>query len=74
MARVKPSGVTAMETMVGAVTVRVVLCEMLAKDAEMVVGPAASVDARPLASIVAVAGDDEPHVTNVVMSALLPSL
>ncbi len=74
MARVNPSGVTAMETTVGAVTVRVVVCEMLAKVAEMVVGPAATVVASPLASMVAVAGDDEAHVTKLVMSALLPSL
>ncbi len=73
MASVWPSGVTAIETIVGAVTVRVVLCEMLAKDAEMVVVPAATVAASPLASMVA-AAVDEAHVTNVVMSALLPSL
>ncbi len=74
MGRVNPSGVTAMETIVGAVTVSVVVCEMLAKDAEMVVVPGVTVVASPLASMVAVAVDDEPHVTSVVISALLPSL
>ena len=63
-----------METIVGAVTVSVVVCEMLAKDAEMVVVPAATVVASPFASMVAVAVDEEPHVTRVVISALLPSL
>ena len=74
MARVRPTGVTAMETMVGAVTVRVVPCETLPSEAVMVVVPAATPAANPLASIVAVAVAEELHVTKFVISALLPSL
>jgi len=72
--RVRPTGVTATETMVGAVTVSDVLCEMLASDAEMVVVPAATPVANPLALIVAVAVVDELHITRFVRSELLPSL
>lgn len=71
---VSPSGVTAIETIVGAVTVNVVDCEMPPKLAEMLVEPAASALASPLALMVAVAVDDELQVTIVVRSALLPSL
>ena len=72
--RVRPTGVTAIETMVGAVTVSDVLCEMLARDAVMVVVPAAAPVANPLALIVAVAVVDELHITRFVRSELLPSL
>lgn len=74
MPRVKPTGVTAIETIVGAVTVRVVFPETLPKEAVIVVVPAATPAANPLASIVAVALAEEPHATRFVISALLPSL
>ena len=74
MPRVNPTGVTAIETMVGAVTVSVVDCETPAKLAEMFVVPAATAVAIPFETIVAVAVEEEAHATNVVRSALLPSL
>ena len=74
MPRVNPTGVTAIETTVGAVTVRVVDCEMPAKLAEMLVVPAATAVAVPFEPMVAVAIEEDAHVTKVVKSALLPSL
>jgi len=74
MPRVNPTGVTAIETMVGAVTVSVVDCETPAKLAEMLVVPAATAVAVPFETIVAVAVEEEAHATKVVRSALLPSL
>jgi hypothetical protein len=73
MARVKPTGVTAIETMLGAVTVSVVDCETPAKLAEMLVVPAATAATVPFEATVAVAVEEEAHPTNVVRSALLPS-
>ena len=74
MPRVNPTGVTAIETTVGAVTVSVVDCETPAKLAEMLVVPAATVVAIPFEPIVAVAVEEEAQATKVVRSALLPSL
>ena len=74
MPRVNPTGVTAIETTVGTVTVSVVDCEMPAKLAEMLVVPAATAVAVPFETIVAVAVEEEAHATKVVRSALLPSL
>jgi hypothetical protein len=74
MPRVNPTGVTAIETTVGAVTVSVVDCETPAKLAEMLVVPAATAVAVPFEPIVAVAVEEDAHATNVVRSALLPSL
>jgi len=74
MPRVNPTGVTAIETIVGAVTVSVVDCETPAKLAEMLVEPEVSALAIPAAVMVAAAVDDELQVTSVVKSALLPSL
>ena len=74
MPRVNPTGVTAIETIVGAVTVSVVDCETPAKLAEMLVEPEVSALAIPAAVIVATAVEDELQVTSVVKSALLPSL
>lgn len=74
MPKVKPSGVTTMELMVGAVTVRLVEPFMPPKLAEIVVEPAAIPVARPEASIVAVAVEDDAQLTTVVRSRLLPSL
>jgi hypothetical protein len=74
MASVKPSGVTVMETMLGAVTVSEVDFEIPAKLAEMFVEPAAAAETSPLTLTLAVAVEDELHVTSVVRSALLPSL
>lgn len=72
--RVSPTGVTAMDTMVGVVTVTVVDCEIPAKDAETLVEPAATVLNNPLASMVAVAVEELLQVTRVVRSEVLPSL
>jgi hypothetical protein len=71
---VSPTGVTAREAIVGAVTVRLVDWDTPAKFAEMVVVPAASEVTRPVALMVAVGADEEPQVTRVVRSELLPSL
>ena len=74
MPRVNPTGVTAIETTVGAVTVSVVDCETPAKLAEMLVVPAATAAAAPFEAMVAVAVEEEAHATNAVRSAVLPSL
>jgi hypothetical protein len=74
MPRVKPTGVTEMEAMLGAVTARLVDCETPAKLAEMLVVPAATAVTIPLEVMVAVAGAEELHETTFVISALLPSL
>jgi hypothetical protein len=57
-----------MEVSVAAVTVRVVLPEMLPDVAEIVVLPTATADARPEALMVAAAGVPEAQVTDPVMS------
>jgi hypothetical protein len=74
MPSVNPTGVTAIETIVGAVTVRVVDCEMPPKLAETFVEPDATALTSPVALTVAVAVEDEFQVTIAVRSALLPSL
>lgn len=71
---VKSSGVTVMETMLGAVTVTLVDCDTLPNAAETFVDPAATAVSNPLASIVAVAVEEEAHATRVVRSEVLPSL
>ena len=72
--RVNPTGVTAIETTVGAVTVSWADCEMPAKLAEMLVVPAATAATTPLEAMVAVAVEEEVHATKFVRSAVLPSL
>jgi hypothetical protein len=62
------AGVTAMDFNVAAVTVRVVLPDMLPDVAEINVVPTATADARPEAPMVAAAGVPEAHVTDPVMS------
>jgi hypothetical protein len=74
MARVKSSGVTEMDVMVGAVTVTEVDLEMLSRVAVMVAVPAAIPLTRPAASTVALAMVEEDQVTRLVRSRLLPSL
>lgn len=74
MPKVKPSGVTTMELMVGAVTVRLVEPLMPPRAAEIVVEPAAIAVAWPEALMVAVAVEDDAQLTSVVRSRLLPSL
>jgi hypothetical protein len=69
-----PTGVTAMETIVGAVMVNEVDCETPAKSAEILVEPAAVALTMPVALTVALPVLEELHVTSDVMSALLPSL
>jgi hypothetical protein len=72
--KVSPTGVTAMETRLGALTVSVVVCVMLAMLAEIFVVPVASELVCPLKLMVATAGDEELHATTLVRSELLPSL
>jgi len=74
MPRVRSSGVTVMDTMLGAVTVTLVDWEIPAKVAETFVDPAATAVSNPLASIVAVAVEEELQVTKAVRSEVLPSL
>ena len=74
MPRVRSPGVTVMDTMLGAVTVRLVDRETPAKAAEMFVDPGATPVSNPLASIVAIAVEEELQVTRAVRSEVLPSL
>ena len=74
MARVKSSGVTEMDVMVGAVTVTEVDLETLPRVAVMVAVPAAIPLTRPAASTVALAMVEEDQVTRLVRSRLLASL
>jgi len=71
---VSPSGVTVIDTILGAVTVSVVDCETPAKLAEIFVVPAAIPVASPVVSMIATPGEEELHETRPLMSALLPSL
>lgn len=72
--RVSPTGVTAIETILGAVTVSEVLWLTPAMLAEIFVVPLANEFARPLELIVATDVADELHVTRFVRSELLPSV
>lgn len=74
MARVKSSGVTEMDVMVGAVTVTEVDLATVPRVAVMVAVPAAIPLTRPAASTVALAMVEEDQVTRLVRSRLLPSL
>lgn len=74
MARVKSSGVTEMDVMVGTLTVTEVDLEMPSRVAVMVAVPAAIPLTRPAASTVALAMVEEDQVTRLVRSRLLPSL
>lgn len=71
---VSPTGVTAIETMLGAVTVSEVLWLTLPRRAEILVVPLVSELAKPVALIVATEVVEELHVTRLVRSELLPSL
>ncbi len=68
------AGVTAIDTSVAAVTVSVVLPEIAPLVALMVVPPAFSADAKPVALIVAVVVLDDAHVTLAVMFCVELSL
>lgn len=72
--KVNPTGVTAIDTMLGAVTVSKVACEIDAKLAEMLDVPAAMVLTTPFGAMVAIPVEEEFHVTKLVRSALLPSV
>ena len=72
--RVRPTGVTAMEAMAGAVTARLVDCETPAYLAEMFVAPTAAAVTRPLEFTVATEVREEVQETSFVMSAVVPSL
>jgi len=74
IARVNPTGVTAIEVMLGAVTVTPVDCEIPANFAEMLVAPIATAVTRPFEAMVAVAVEPEDQATTLVRSAVLPSL
>lgn len=71
---VNPSGVTAIDAMLGAVTVRLVLCVAPAKLTVIVVDPAASVVTIPVELTFAIPAAYELQATRLVRSALLPSL
>ena len=71
---VNPTGVTAIETILGAVTVSVVVCVTPAMLAEIFAVPLATAFANPLELIVATAVAEELHDTRFVTSELLPSL
>jgi hypothetical protein len=72
--KVNPSGVTVIDAMLGAVTVRLVLCVTPAKLALIFVDPAASVVTTPVELTFAIPIAYELQATTVVRSALLPSL
>ena len=67
------AGVTVIDCSVAAVTVSVVVPETPPKVAEMTEDPAATLVARPLAEIVATAGEPEVQVTEAEMSWVVPS-
>jgi len=67
------AGVTPIDERVAAVTVRVVLPEILPEAAVMIAEPAAMAVARPLPLTVATEVFDELQVTPVVISRLVPS-
>ena len=71
---VRPTGVTAIEAMVGAVTVREVDPEIAPNDAEILPEPAATPFTKPVALTVAIVAGVELQVTSDVKSALLPSV
>ena len=71
---VRPSGVTEMEEIVGAVTVAVVDCETLFSVAVIIAVPAESPVIAPIAFTVATVFADVLQVTSAVKSALLPSV
>jgi hypothetical protein len=68
------AGVTAMETRVAVVTVRVVDPLTVPKVAATVVVPTPAPVARPLLEIVVTACNEELHVTALVRFWVLPSL
>jgi hypothetical protein len=74
IASVRPTGVTAMEAIVGVVTLRLVDCVTPEKVAEIFVIPDATEVTNPLEAIVAICGTEDCQDTEVVKSALLPSL
>jgi hypothetical protein len=74
MPSVKPTGVTAIETTVGALTVTWVVADRVPRVAEIPVVPAALPVSKPEALTTAIEFEFEPQVTSAVISALLPSL
>ena len=65
---------TAIDTILGAVTLNEVEPEIPPRLAEMFVVPAAAPNTIPEALTVATFVEDEPQLTSAVKSALLPSL
>lgn len=74
MPSVSPTGVTAIDTTLGAVTVKVVDWDTPARLAEIVVEPVANALTMPAELIVAVLVDDELQVTIEDRSAVVPLL
>jgi len=72
MPKVKPTGVTEIETRLGAETVSEVDPEIPPSDAEMLLEPAAAPVTNPDVLTVATFREEEPQVTSAVRSALLP--
>lgn len=71
---VRPTGVTAIEVIAGALTVNVVELVTAPKVAEIVVVPAATPVAIPFTSMVATPVAVDAQLTRAVRSRLLPSL
>ena len=74
MPNVRPSGVTAMDAILGAATVRLVDCDTAPRLAEIFVVPATSELTRPVELMVAIAVAEELQETKFVRSEMLPSL
>lgn len=72
--KVRPTGVTAIDTRVGAVTVSVVVWVTPARLAEILVVPVACEVASPFEVMVAIEDVEDFHETTLVRSELLPSL
>ena len=72
--KVKPTGVTAIETTVGVLTVTWVVPDTVPRVAEIPVVPAAIPVSKPELLTATIELEFELHVTRLVMSALLPSL
>ena len=71
---VSPTGVTVIDAIVGAETVKEVDPETPPNEAEIVLGPAVTPVTIPSALTVATLVEEEFQLTSAVKSALLPSL
>jgi hypothetical protein len=74
MPNVSPTGVTAIDAIVGAATVSAVLCVIPARPAEIFAVPVACELTSPFELTLAIDVLEELHATTLVRSELLPSL